>query len=298
MRRWLRAAADAANVVSVSPSTWAYGGLAWAATAGPIALLVAVVPLPTVSELTFAGAGTFVAETWPWNAIGLGAVAVALLLGAIAMVAIADVAILRAEASVASIARASAVTILAMLPALGVAGTLAVTMAGVVTVEFGAPDAGAGGPVARTLARVGPLLAVLVAAALVGSAYGAVARQVVIDPHAGRSVLGAMRAAAGLMRRAGASSAVQAVAAAGMRTAYLAFCAVLLVVLWAPIGQGLRFGRGFGPSEGALLVGFVAIWLCLVAGGGAVHAWGTLAWARLAGSVAGLARDRETSTIP
>jgi hypothetical protein len=55
---------------------------------------------------------------------------------------------------------------------------------------------------------------------------------------------------------------------------------VLLRVLWHPIGTRLE-GDGFGVAAILLLVGFVAIWLCLVLAGGALHAWGSVTWTRL-----------------
>jgi hypothetical protein len=54
-------------------------------------------------------------------------------------------------------------------------------------------------------------------------------------------------------------------------------------VLWAPIGVRLE-GEGIGLAAMLLLVGFVAIWLCLVLGGGALHAWGSAAWTRILGA--------------
>jgi hypothetical protein len=56
--------------------------------------------------------------------------------------------------------------------------------------------------------------------------------------------------------------------------------AVFLRVLWAPIEQRLALD-GIDVAAAFLLVGFVAIWLCLVLGGGALHAWGSVCWTRL-----------------
>jgi hypothetical protein len=62
--------------------------------------------------------------------------------------------------------------------------------------------------------------------------------------------------------------------------AFLAFAGLLLSVLWAPIGTALVGGR-IDFATGLLLVGFVAIWLCLVAAGGALQAWSAETWSRL-----------------
>ena len=64
------------------------------------------------------------------------------------------------------------------------------------------------------------------------------------------------------------------------RIGYLVVARVLLRVLWAPIEARLS-GEGFGIAVVLLLVGFVAIWLCLVLAGGALHAWGSVSWTRL-----------------
>jgi hypothetical protein len=53
---------------------------------------------------------------------------------------------------------------------------------------------------------------------------------------------------------------------------------VLVGVLWAPIGLGLGNGEPIDATVALLLVGFVAIWLCLVLAGGALHAWGSATW--------------------
>jgi hypothetical protein len=59
--------------------------------------------------------------------------------------------------------------------------------------------------------------------------------------------------------------------------------AALLGVLWHPIGIRLS-GEGIDAAIVPLLVGFVAIWLCLVLGGGALHAWASVTWTGVLGS--------------
>ena len=61
---------------------------------------------------------------------------------------------------------------------------------------------------------------------------------------------------------------------------YVALVVILLRVLWSPI-DGRLLSTGIDAATLLLLVGFVAIWLCLVLAGGAVHAWGTLTWTRI-----------------
>jgi hypothetical protein len=64
------------------------------------------------------------------------------------------------------------------------------------------------------------------------------------------------------------------------RLVFLVLSAALLRVLWSPIGLQLDVGQ-IDPGTALLLVGFVAIWLCLLLGGGALHAWGSLTWTRV-----------------
>jgi hypothetical protein len=67
---------------------------------------------------------------------------------------------------------------------------------------------------------------------------------------------------------------------AAVRVGYLVLAAILLRVLWAPIEQRLALD-GIDAAAALLLVGFVAIWICLVLGGGALHAWGSVTWTRI-----------------
>ena len=281
MRRWLTEASSAARFVSDRPQLWVGGGLAWAATVGPLALLLAVVPAPNVSDLTFLGARVFVAATWPWNAVALGALAAFAMLFALALVSLAEAFLLGdgERPSPASVARAFAVTLVAALPVLVVAGATALALAGVAPSEFTAPDTAEGGPVVRTLFGIGPLLGVLVGTVVSASAYAAAARVLAIRRRA--TLRNALSGAIALLAAAGSPSAIQALAAPAARLAYLGLAILLLGVLWAPIGERLASGAGFDAAQAALLVGFVAIWLCLVLGGGALHAWGSVSWTRI-----------------
>lgn len=281
MRRWLTEASSAARFVSDRPQLWVGGGLAWAATVGPLALLLAVVPAPNVSDLTFLGARVFVAATWPWNAVALGALAALAMLLALALVSLAEAFLLGdgEGPSPASVARAFAVTLVAALPVLVVAGATALALARVAPSEFTAPDTAEGGPVVRTLLGIGPLLGVLVGTVVSAGAYAAAARVLALRRPA--TLRNALSGAIALLAAAGAASAIQALVAPAARLAYLAFAILMLGVLWAPIGEQLTSGAGFGAAQAALLVGFVAIWLCLVLGGGALHAWGSVSWTRI-----------------
>ncbi len=69
----------------------------------------------------------------------------------------------------------------------------------------------------------------------------------------------------------------QAASVLVLRMGYLAVSVLILAMLWAPIGSRLAVD-GFDIATSLLLVGFVAIWLCLVLAGGALHAWGSVTW--------------------
>ena len=79
----------------------------------------------------------------------------------------------------------------------------------------------------------------------------------------------------------------------GVTFAYLVIATILMRVLWAPIAELIEGGAAIDLATILLLVGFVAIWLCLVLGGGAVHAWGSMtATLLLGGGTTGAASDR------
>jgi hypothetical protein len=104
----------------------------------------------------------------------------------------------------------------------------------------------------------------------------------------------AVREAPSALAGAGRAAVLLAATLLLARVAYLALAAVLLRVLWAPVGVRLE-GEGIGLAAMLLLVGFVAIWLCLVLGGGALHAWGSAAWTRvLLGAAGGRYRAEAT----
>ena len=278
MRRWLDVALPTLQLVSERPALWVVGGLAWAATAGPIALFAAVVPLPTVSDLTYLAARTFVAGAWPWNAITLGVAAMVLVLLALLLVTISDAALVLGHGPPpGATARAYGVAILGAAPVGLPLVALTAAVAATAPAEFLAPDADGAEPLLRTAGAVAPLLAAAAVAALVGAAWAAGARVRVVAR--GESVT---RAAVTSIRSFTTGvSVTHAVVAAGAWLAYLGLAITLLGVLWSPIGERLGAGAGFGAAEAALLVGFVAIWLCLVLGGGALHAWGVVSWTRI-----------------
>ena len=279
MRRWMGAAATALRIVSDRPAMWVPGALAWTVTVGWIPLVVGVARPPTVAELTFLGARTFTSGAWPWNALALGGALLAVVGLAFVLVASAEASLLRAigprrpRPQALQLLAISVVTAGPALAALLLAATAIVVVA---PAEFN--SAAPGSPVLRTLVVIGPFLAAAALVAALGAAVHAAAARLV--GVARRDSLAALRGAPAALVAAGAPATVQVVALALTRVAFAVLAALLARVLWAPIGSRLD-AAGFDVATGLLLVGFVAIWLCIVLAGGALHAWGSTTWTLL-----------------
>ncbi len=280
MRRWRDAAAASVRVVSERGELWLPGALAWVASVGWIPFVIAVAQPPSVAELTFLGARIVTSGAWPWNAVLIGAIGIALVLLAFALTAAANavlIALLARRAPNASDARRIlAINLVMAVPAMLSSLVVLMALVAIAPREFNAPDP-AGGPVLRTALRLTPYLVLLLVTAAVGAALAAVAGRLAVDR---RLRLGeAIRAAPAVALQP--PIATHALAAFLGQLVFLGFCALLLGVLWAPIGAQLAVGDGFDIATGFLLLGFVAIWLCLVMAGGALHAWSAATWSRL-----------------
>jgi hypothetical protein len=277
MRRWLSAAPGALRQVADTPALWMPGALAWLVTVGWIPFAAAFLT-PTTSGLTYLGSGLFSSGAWPWNAVAVGSGLLALVLVAFVLAAVAEVALLGGgpEAPRQALEMAATALVLAA-PALVLALVAALAAGLMAPAEFNAPGAEPG-PLVRLAVRLLPLLlAVLVAVAAGAALHAAATRELLRSRRT--SVGSAIGRGAGRLRRAGPAVVVHVAAMLLARVAYLVVAALLLSVLWAPIG--VRFETGIDAGAVLLLVGFVAIWLCLVLGGGAVHAWGSLTWTRI-----------------
>ena len=206
--------------------------------------------------------------------------ATALVLGAVLLGAAAEVVLLRGRGATGSDAlRTAVVTVVCGTPAVLVVVGLLAVVAGIAVAEFNAPGDG-GGPVARIALRVAPLIALaLLAAAAGGALHAAATRRLA----AGASIGGALGSAPRTLARAGWPGALQGIGLQAARLVYLVVAAVLLRVLWDPVSERLA-GTGIEPATALLLLGFVAIWLCVVLGGGALHATGSAAWTRVLGT--------------
>jgi len=281
MRRWLDAASSALAHVSDRPTLWVPGALAWVASVGWIPFLIAVVRAPTQSELTYFGAGMQTSGLWPLNLVLIAAGAVAVVTLAVGLVAVGNAALdalLRDRRFAAADAGRRFVTsLIGVLPVALVVFVLLVATIAVAPAEFNRPQADPG-PVLRTIGRLLPLLVlgaivVMSTAALSGLAGRAAS-------EAG-SIAGGVAALPSMLRRPGTAGAVHIAVTAVLGAAFLVLAGVLVQVLWAPIGAGLIAGGAIDATGALLLVGFVAIWLCLVLAGGALHAWGSATWSAL-----------------
>lgn len=271
MRAWLTAAGESARVVAERPDLWLAGALAWVTSVGWIPLLVAVARPPSDAELTFLGARFVTSGLWPLNAVLLGLLLVGVVLGAFAIVATANAVLIamlsERRTTLESVARLFSTALAASVPSAVLLVLLAVSAASIAPGAFNAPDGG--GAVARLLLRLAPFVLALGAAIVLGAAFAAAAGR-------GRGLRDGPRALLRL-RRAGWA---QVVIGTCLAVAFVGLAALLLGVLWAPIRVQLEGGR-IGIDAALLLVGFVAIWLCLVLAGGALHAWSATTWSRL-----------------
>lgn len=280
MAGWVAAASGAVDDVAERPGLWLPAALGWIGTVGWIPLVAGVARPPTTSELTYAGQAIFSSGAWPWNAVALGIAAVGVLLIALSLAAYGDASLIRHLAgrrppSLADVEGAAAVQLVAIAPALVVLIAASTTIVVIGPQEFNAPS-GTLPPAIRVALRLWPYLAAAVVLVVAGSAWGAAAARLgLATDHFGRSALAAPRR----LLEAAPGSVTQGVVGPLISLVYLVVASVLLRVLWAPIE--VQLGSGIDAAPLLLLVGFVAIWLCLVLGGGALRAWSCATWSRL-----------------
>ncbi len=274
MRRWLIAASASARLVSGRPTLWLPGSLAWIASVGWLPLVVAVARPPTAAELTFLGARIVTSGAWPWNAVAIGVGVAAVVFAAFGVVAAANaalIALLEAGATPPTGARRLlGIALVAALPAALLVAALLGMTAVIATGIFNAPREDGGGPLLRLAVRLAPILAGLAVAVVIGAAFAAVAART-----------DGLRSGMRRLAHLGAAGLAQVAVGTVVGVAYLGIGALLLGVLWEPIGAELVVRGEFDLATGLLLVGFVTIWLCLVLAGGALHAWSASTWSRL-----------------
>jgi hypothetical protein len=288
MRGWLMASGRAARLAADRAELWIPASLAALAFLGWVPLVLAVVPLPDTAGLTFFGADLVSSGTYPLNAVLLAVAGLFGVLTLCLLVAIGEAALQRAmrpllgerrperDSLTGETAVIFVVILVALLPAAAALLVLALWVAAVAPGEFMSPDIG-GTPVVRVLLGVLPGIALAAVVAMAAQAFGGAVERRAVGPDAeplGRAV---RRGLGDLVRRP-ATTAGTVLATTSVLVAQLALSTLLLRVLWAPIGDALDANELATPSTILLLVGFMAIWLCLLLAGGALHAWAAAWW--------------------
>lgn len=276
VRRWLEAAAASLGRVADQPSLWLAGALAWLTTVGWIPFVVAVVRPPSIAELTYLGSGLWTSGLWPLNVVLLAGGAVAVVVLALALASAGNAVLLAgAEGRRPSMRDAGHLLIVALAGAVPVALcalTIAVAIAAIGPAEFNRPGVDSS-PIWRIVIRLAPLLVFGAAVTIAASTLAGVGGRAAVRTDGVTSGLAGAPAHAA---RAGVAGFWHIGGAVAIGVGYLLLSGLLLSVLWAPIRSGLESGAAVDLASGLLLVGFVAIWLCLVLAGGALHAWASV----------------------
>lgn len=291
MRAWLGSSGTAARLASDRADLWLPAALAWIVSVGWIPFVLVVVPLPGEGDVVTFGARLVTSGLWPLNAILIGLAAVAVVVTTVVLRAVGEAALARAIAAGTGdsplgaggrrragrdVAALLGVRLVTATPTLLAVVAAALVFAAVAPDEFQSPDIG-GETYMRIAGRMLPALVVLVLAMVLGAVVAAVAGHHVIGPRRESAPAALGEAFRELGRRPARllGIAFSTVVGGGL---YLVACALLLRVLWEPLEVALA-ERPIAAANLLLLIGFVAIWLGLVLGGGVVHAWASAWWA-------------------
>jgi hypothetical protein len=290
MRHWVSVASAALGLIAEQPHLWLPGALAWLPTIGWIPLVLTLVPPPTAAELTFLGPRFYTSGMWPLNLALLGLAVLAVVTLLLVLAALGNAVLLaaaeRRRPSARDVPALVLPSLVACVPVAFVALVLSVALIAVGPTEFNRAQVEPG-PVVRTAVRLAPLLIFAVVVLVAAATYAGLAGRAAVWTG---SVASGMAAVPRLARRAGWAGVAHLAVTVGIAVAFLVLATVLLRVLWSPIAALIEGGTAIDPATILLLVGFVAIWLCLVLGGGAVHAWGSM--------TATLLLEGRTRTVP
>ena len=285
MSAWLGRAGAAARIGLERPELWIPGALASLLIAGWSPFVVAVVPLPGAADLAFFGADLYSSSRWPANLLALVAGLLLVLLAASLLVSLAESALLRRLRTLGGLEtlrpladearRLWGAQLVAALPAMAAATAVLIGLAAVAPAEYQSPDIG--GTLAVRITRdLLPELALLALAVIVGQTLGAAATHRAVGSR--EPVAASLWAAPRTVVHAPLRLLATAVVSLLVQGAALLLATLLLATLWSPIRLQLASGQLGGAPTLLLLVGFVAIWLCLLVGGGALHAWASAWW--------------------
>lgn len=283
---WARDLLAAARVASDHSELWLPGALATMASIGWLPFVLAVIPVPSDGDLAFLASSVVLSPSYPLNVVLPVVALICVVISATLLSATGEAVLLRAIKRVHGVAperstdddaaRVWLIRLVASLPALVVGALLLVMTAAVGPGEYQSPDLGRGPLLVRIAADVWPLFVVEFAAIALGQAFAVGALRA-----SGRGPISIRRSlAAGLrdLRRHPLHRISRAVMVEAGLAAWLVLTWALLWLLWMPIGRHAQDGTLLTPISLALLVGFVAIWLCLVAGAGILHAWSSTWW--------------------
>ena len=283
---WAGRLLAAARVVSDHGELWLPGALATMSSIGWLPFVLAVVPAPSDGDLAFLASSVVLSPTYPLNVVLPAVALICAVLSATLLSATGEAVLLRGINRLQGFAPRGSIDddaahvwlirLLASLPALVVGGALLAMIAAVGPGEYQSPDVGRGPLLVRIATNVWPLLVAEVAAIAIGLAFAVGALSASVRaPVSTRSAIGA--GLRDLMRHP-LRRISQAVTLEAGLAAWLVLTWALLRLLWIPIGRHAQDGTLLTPVSQALLVGFVAIWLCLVAGAGILHVWSSTWW--------------------
>jgi hypothetical protein len=289
-RGLLRNARTAAALTTDHPDLWAPGALAQTAFLGWLPFMLAIVAMPSLGDLGFFWSSMALAPSFPLNLLILAGAVTLSAVAASVLVATGEAALQRGVLNLLGQGTAPVPTprsldedaarlwlaqLVAGLPALAGAAALLTAVGLAAPGDYQSPDLGV--PFALRLARdVWPFIVAEVLLVVAGQAYGATLQRALIGAR--RSLCRAIGAAARDLVRHAIRRVGLVLAGDLLLAAWLPATWALLAVLWAPIGRSLLGGELLESGSALLLVGFVAIWICLLAAGGALQAWVSTLW--------------------
>ena len=270
----------AGRMVSDHPDLWLPAALATMASIGWLPFLLAVVPFPSDGDLAFLASSVVLSPSYPLNVVLPAIVLICVVLSATLLSATGEAVLLRAITRVQGFAAGGSTDddalyvwitrVVASIPALVAGGALLAMIAAVGPGEYQSPQLGRGPLLLRIGADVWPFLVLEFAAIALGLAFAGGALSASIRTDA--SISGALAAGFRDLRRHPVRRISQAAAIEAGLAAWLFVTWALLRLLWIPLGRHAQDGSLLSPVSLGLLVGFVAIWLCLVVAAGIVHA--------------------------
>lgn len=284
---WAGGLLAAGRVASDHGELWLPAALATMSSIGWLPFVLAVVPLPSDGDLAFFASSLVLAPSFPLNVVLPAVALVSAILAATLLSATGEAVLLRAINRLRGIpparrpiddetARFWLIRLVASIPALVVGGVLLAMIAAVGPGEYQSPDLGRGPLLLRIAADVWPLILLEVGAIALGRAFAVGALRASVRP--GVSIREALVSGLRDLLRHPRPAIAYGVTLTAALVAWLLVTWGLLRLLWIPIGRHAQDGTLLTPVSVALLVGFVAIWLCLVAGAGVLHAWSSAWW--------------------